>query len=773
MNTFHRRHLALFCTIFAVVFIAGCFLSFKIKFVVAICFVLLASLLVFLLLFLKKHRPKILKAVFCILFALLSLLTQITRTDYKLHIIENKFGDLSTVTAKIDEFIYKTSYSGSAIVSVKSIDDEDLSCKAIIDCEYGIDFSEGDVITGTFLINHIENSTDNDKYYRSDGVTLHLYSETNDISYVNHENSVKNYLNSLNQYIVKEIKADIKGDAGDFISALLLGDKSELSATITRDFKRAGLSHVVAISGMHLSIMMLIFEILLKKLKISKNIRGGIVIFIAFIYLGITGFLLSTVRAFIMALFVYLSYLLNVDNDMLTSLLFAVFTILLISPWAVYDIGMWLSFLSILGIFIASYFINTINNAIYKKYKHVKNKPKARIKILMYFVSSILITLLVNFCICFISWLFFNEISLISIITNIIITPIASVLLFLSAAFMILKLIKIGFLVGILSNLISVICNLMLYIVSRFSNIKGVTVSTHYPFAGYIIIITSILFLILLIVKLKRKYLIFLPIISCVISFSLCINAYNEYYEKITEVQYVNCGESEYILIHDNKDYTIIDITTGANKYCQDAYYKSIDNCATEIHSYVLTHYHSYSKISLDKLFKKAIIRNVFLPTPSSENEYYHMLDIVDIANLNDVNVQIYEPDTSVYIADNTTITLTKREYLSRSTHPIFLLNVNANSSSLLYVSESAWENNDFKDRIRKSLNISDYIIFGAHGPIVKKDLVYENVSISAQILTPTDQITERLTFVDENTKLYSNVSEKSLFFIKEKDLNN
>ena len=340
MNIFYRRHLALFCTIFAVTFIVGCFLSFNVKIVVSACLISLIVILTILICFIKSYKPTVLKVIFCIFFALLSVITQIVRTDCNLYLIEDKIGDTITVTAKIDDIIYQNNYSSSFIASVKSINDEKHSYKALIDCDYSLDLTEGDVITGTFWLEYIDNASDSDKYYKSDGVTLYLYSENDDVTYLYHEDSIKIHLKTLNRSIAKIIKSDIKGDTGQFISALLLGDKSELPDTVTRDFKRAGLSHVIAISGMHLSVMMFIFELLLKKLKINKNIRGGVVIFIAFIYLGITGFLLSTVRAFIMALFVYLAYVLNVDNDMLTSLLFALFTILLISPWAVYDIGM-------------------------------------------------------------------------------------------------------------------------------------------------------------------------------------------------------------------------------------------------------------------------------------------------------------------------------------------------------------------------------------------------------------------------------------------------
>ncbi len=772
MNIFYRRHLALFCTIFAVVLIVGCFLSFNIKVGVSICLLIAIALLATAMFLLKRHRPNILKVIFCILFALLSLITQICRMDHTSYILEDKLNTEAEISAKIEDIIYKNSYSSSVIASIRTINNEEIYCKALIDCDYTFDFAMGDVISGSFLVSDIKDIKDNPKYYQADGIALYLYSENNDIIYSHHEDSINIHLNTINKSLVKTIKDNIDGDAGDFISALILGDKSELSDTITRDFRRAGLSHVVAISGMHLSVMMFIFEFLLKKFKINRNIRGGIVILIALFYLGITGFLLSTVRAFIMALFVYTAYLINADNDMLTSLLLALFIILLISPWAVYDIGMWLSFLSIIGIFTASYFINKITDAIYKRYKHVKNKPKRSIKILMYFVSSVLITVFVNFSICFVAWLCFNEISLISVISNIIITPIASILLFLSVIFILFKIIKINFLAVLLAKIIELVCDIMLYAVSMFSSMKGITISLNYDFAGTIITITTVLFAILLIVKLKRKYLIFTPIIACIISFIVCISIYNNYYKEITEIQYINEGESEFILIHDEKDYSIIDITTGSYKYCSDAYYKSIDNCATEISSFVLTHYHSYHSVSLERLFKKAIIRNIVLPTPANEKEYYYMLEITDAANKNGVNVEIYEPGTKHYISKNTAVNLTGREYISRSTHPIFILRVYANDDSLLYVSESAWENAEFKEVINYSISKSSYIIFGAHGPIVKKDLIFENNNINSQIFTPTDNIKDKLIFERENASLYSNIINKIFIFEKEKDLN-
>ena len=765
MNIFYRRHLALFCTIFAVVFIVGSFLSLDSKVGISLALLIFVAALSIAFILVKRRRPDILKMIFCILFAIISLFVQITRVDLNTTLIKSYLNTDAVIYAKIEDIIFKNSYSSSAIVSIKAINDEKISCKGLLDCNYTLELAEGDIIKINVLINDIKDIKDNPQYYQADKVILHLYSEDDTITYINYQDSLNIRFKSLNKSLSKIIKSDIPNDAGDFISTLVLGDRSGLSDDITRDFRRSGLSHVVAISGMHLSVMMFIFEFLLKKLRVNKKIRGGVVIFIALFYLGITGFLLSTVRAFIMTAFVYIAYLLNRDNDMLTSLLFALFIILLISPWAVYDIGMWLSFLSIIGIFTASYFINKINDNIYKRYKHTKNKPKIRIKILMYFISSVLITLFVNFSICFVVWLFFNEISLISILSNIIITPIALALLFLSVIFILFKLIKVNFLAIIFAKAIKLICDIMLYIVSVFSSMKGIIISLNYAFAGTIITITTVFFVIFLIIKLKRKYLIFTPILACIISFSICISFYNNFYEKNTEIQYLNKGESEFFLIHDDKDYSIIDITTGSYKYCSEAYYKSIDNCATEIYSFVLTHYHSYHSVSLERLFKKAIIRNIILPKPTNDKEYHHMLEIIEKANENSVNVEIYEPSTKHKITKNTAITLTDREYISRSTHPIFLLEIYTNDDSLLYISESAWENAEFKEAINNSLYKSSYIVFGKHGPIIKKNFVFENDNISAKIITPDDNIKNMLLFDTKNVNIYSNIKEKTLIF--------
>lgn len=772
MNIFYRRHLALFCTIFAVVFIVGCFLSLNYKVGISILLFISIAVLIITFILAKRHKPDILKIIFCILFAMLSLIVQITRMDINATAVKGYLNTDAIICAKVEKIIFQNSYSSSAIVSVKAINNEALSCNALLECDYTFKFLEGDIIEGTVLISDIKDIKDNPKYYQADGIVLHLYSENDTITYIKHQDTLINHFRSLNKALVKIIKEAIPDDAGDFISALIFGDKSELSDDIIRNFRRSGLSHIVAISGMHLSIMMLIFEFLLKKLRISKNIRGGIVIFIALFYLGITGFLLSAVRAFIMTTFVYIAYLLNSDNDMLTSLSLALFIILLISPWAVYDIGMWLSFLSIVGIFTASHFINKINDAIYKRYKHIKNKPKTRIKILMYFISSFLITLLVNFTICFVAWLCFNEISLISILSNIIITPIASILLFISVIFILFKIIKVNLLAIILAKVIKFICDIMLDIVSLLSSMKGITISLNYNFAGTIITITTALFVVLLIINLKRKYLIFTPILAFIIAFSICISNYNNYYEKITEVQYINEGESEFFLIHDEKDYCIIDITTGSNKYCSDAYYKCIENCATEIFSFVLTHYHSYHSVSLERLFKKAIIRNIILPKPTNDKEYYYMLEIIDIANENGVNVRLYEPNIKYNITKNTAITLTDREYISRSTHPVFLLGIYINDDSLFYVSESAWEKVELKEMINECLNKSIYIIFGKHGPVVKKSYVFENNNINTQIFTPHDDIKNMLLYDTKNINVYSNINERTFIFEKEKDLN-
>lgn len=772
MNVFYKRHLALFCTIFAVASLCGCVLSYNRK-ALALSILGIATLIAFLfVIFIKRHRALFLKGLFCLVFALVALLSQFVRIDTPLQKITSLFETPVSVTATVTRTNMEEDYLSVYYVDVSTINDKNISCSAVLECEYNAELEVGNVFEGSFVIDSVENYSETSTYLKAKGIIL-LMRPSKEINRLSNSESISMKFESLNRKLSDTITDRMDGEPGNLVSALMLGNKELLNDSTIRNFRRAGVSHILAISGMHLSLFMFLFDFILKKFRISKVFRGSTTMLVALFYLALTGFALSTVRAFLMTSIVYLAYVLQDESDKLTTLLFSLFIILVSFPYAVYDIGMWLSFLAVLGIFIAGYFIENFNNFLYNKSAVKKTgdayaiQRKRRLspfvfKLLKYLFSTICITVFVNVFICIPMCFFFDEISLVSVISNIVSTPIVTLILFVSPLFMIFD--AIGPIADIIAFAVKRLCLTLLDVIDFISSFEGITVSLHYPFVKHAVYILSFLLVIFLIFKFKHKWLIVIPPIVAFILFFVGVTVDNIRYSELVKIEYIGGSESESLLIRDGNQYSIIDMSTGGYAHSYYAYDKSVENCATEIDSYVITHYHNYHIQTLNRLFGKAIIRKVILPYPQNTDDYYKMSTIIASAQNAGTDVIIYDPLSYVKITSNTTFRFSELGYLKRSTHPTFYFTITAYGDKLLYSAESASEFSDFQSRIDNELKDTDFLILGAHGPKTKNSFNFQNYSSPQKIIIGNNEISS---FFNSSYATVSNVIYNKICFTK------
>jgi len=135
--------------------------------------------------------------------------------------------------------------------------------------------------------------------------------------------------------------------------SIILGDRSTLEREVTDIFRRAGIAHILTISGLHISIVALTLERLLKLILSQKKANVATLALVG-IYVAFTGFGLPAVRAFIMYSMLTLGRLLNRDRDLLTSISLAAFLILLYRPIQLFDIGFQFSFSAVYAIAIGA-----------------------------------------------------------------------------------------------------------------------------------------------------------------------------------------------------------------------------------------------------------------------------------------------------------------------------------------------------------------------------------------------------------------------------------
>lgn len=140
------------------------------------------------------------------------------------------------------------------------------------------------------------------------------------------------------------------GEHAALVRALILGDRDRLPAQIESDYRRAGVVHLLAISGLHVSCLAMAVDMLLRRLCVSRQGAYCIVLPLLAIYAAMVGFTPSVTRAAVMYAMLRGAPLLGRPYDGLSALAAAFMGILLARPLAIADAGFILSFSAVAGI---------------------------------------------------------------------------------------------------------------------------------------------------------------------------------------------------------------------------------------------------------------------------------------------------------------------------------------------------------------------------------------------------------------------------------------
>ena len=228
------------------------------------------------------------------------------------------------------------------------------------------------------------------------------------IFYIVKASSINKIENNSNYfYTLKNILYDRvnKFESGNYIKTLLFGDNS-LDSDVKDSYRINGISHLFSISGMHINLIIGILYIYLDRVTYNKHIKYLISdVFLVF-YL-IFAYTSSLLRASIMFIFSSINYFFKFEINKIDIILFTLVIAIFINPFIIYDIG-----------FIYSYLISFFLILFYDKYKN-KN----------YFVKGVY-TSVIAFLVSFpITVFYFYEVNVFSIVINILIVPIVSIVL--------------------------------------------------------------------------------------------------------------------------------------------------------------------------------------------------------------------------------------------------------------------------------------------------------------------------------------------------------
>ena len=311
---------------------------------------------------------------------------------------------------------------------------------------------------------------------------------------------------ALRNRIRTAINKNFDKRCGGFLKAVLIGDRVDLTENIKEDFVKTGTVHILAISGLHVGLVAAIFMLLFGVSGISRKFNLLATLGLLIFYSFVAGSNPPITRAVLMFGVFTVGYLINRESDTLNTLAIAAILILFSNPRELFDPSFLLSFVSVGSIIVFAQLVNkTLNRS--NPFKPDSGAGKA-----FFYVSG-------GLAVSIASWLgswpliaaYFNIISPVSLVANLVVIPTLFVLMAL--AFIFLAVTSVSSLIGSgLSFIISAIAGALF----GLNHILALT-----PFAYFRIASPSVKFSVFyyaalsLLLLPKKKYFIFAMLILC------------------------------------------------------------------------------------------------------------------------------------------------------------------------------------------------------------------------------------------------------------------
>lgn len=295
----------------------------------------------------------------------------------------------------------------------------------------------------------------------------------------NKGNKIVNLCNKLRQECYNKVNSFLPEGTAGLLMGILFGDKSGISEKIIISFQESSLAHILAVSGAHVSYIIVGIVFILKKVNFKKRLAYVITIFALLLFMVMTGFTASVIRACIMGIVLLLSKVLYKKLDFWNSISIAVLITLILNPYSINDVGFILSYGGVIGIII---FEKNVSDILIK------------IKLNSKLINLLNITLAVQLILIPITMIKFNILSFSFILSNLLAMPLLGVIIILGFIVLIISFISMT-MAKFLAIFLNFFLRLLIIIAKTCANIYFLNVTVVTPYIFSIIIYYIFIFI--------------------------------------------------------------------------------------------------------------------------------------------------------------------------------------------------------------------------------------------------------------------------------------
>ena len=562
----------------------------------------------------------------------------------KINVNEDFTGIVTTIVKKENSFKLTIKGKEKLIVYINNIDNLELGDKATVSGEYVLPKKAT-----------IPNNFDYQKY---------LYN--NHIFYIMYAKELK--ILKKNQNIIYETKKHILNKTNNYknrgyLNAFIIGDKTDLEFYET--YQNNGISHLFALSGMHISMLSLIIYKLVNKFK-HKDL---IVIMFLLFYVTLTNFSASILRTIIFFIILKLNKKLDLNISTQNSLLLTLSIIMIYNPLIIFDIGFQYSGLVTFGLIVSTKY--------YKKNYFYNLFITSFIAILF----SVPITLYNNY-----------ELNLLSILNNLINVPLIT--------FVIYPLSLLTFILKFLEPIYNLTINLLEFI-NNISSIFSLNIIV--PKVHIIFYLIYYLLIYLYIESNNKKYI----LIACLYLLSFKLKPFIDHNNY---VYYLDVGQGDSSLIIYNDEVVMIDTGGISNYFVSSGSIKLLKSLGYSHIDYLILTHGDFDHMG-DSIY---LINNYNIKNIVLNNDSFNELETNLINELKNKNIKYYQNVKKIPISNNIITILNTKEYDNENDNSNVIY-IELNNYKFMFMGDAGV---DKEKDILERYNISniDVLKVGHHG---------------------------------------------------------
>ncbi len=510
-------------------------------------------------------------------------------------------------------------------------------------------FLPGDRIRGGFRLRYTVGGTDDPTYHRGNGIFLLAYPKGSNSVHTADSVLTRYFASVLRQEILSLIDRLFPEDTKGFAKALMLGYTNDLTGGAKWSLKTSGVYHIVAVSGMHVSILFALVYLLCGRRRVLTALIGFPALFI---FAAVAGFSPSIIRACIMQSLIILALLADKEYDPPTALAFAVLMILAANPWSITSVSLQLSAGCMVGIFLFSQRIHDylLNNT---RLGPAKGKS-IKAKLIRFCVGSVSVTLGAMIATAPLCAVIFGSISISGILANLLLLWVISIIFYgiLAACLFGALWLPVGTMIG---WVISWPIRLVLWVTDMISRLP---LSAVYTASVYIVAWLIFVYVLLTVfLKSKKKHPV---VLTCCLLAGLVGSVLCSWLEPRLDdyrITAVDVGQGQCILLQMDGKHYLVDCGGDSDDLAADrASHLLLSQGIFRLDGLIITHFDADHAGGAGQLLDRVPADTIYLPAFGGESDLRDELirDYGDKIRWVDEDFQLDEANITIFASDDT-----------------------------------------------------------------------------------------------------------------------